>query len=651
MGGIIDESGHPAWPEPPTDLTLRAHSETVSEYLKSEPKDAVRTLRPIAALSEVIAFSQSVAEGHSEPKQGDRRSLATDVDTALIMIGDELKTHLGPALRDYRDQQVPRLDSFLTTAGGATRMLHATKLLRGKLTDSRAARAAWRDLVDAVRNGRPESEGRHKALVLIEIEESLGHEWRWLRASFSHALVCGDFDKIEGRLTSPTSETAKVAWFAFAHAHIPRGHLRLGQVQFFSHDIWPHLARSEAHLLRQYPAAEFPAELDDRMTSYMSTGRPDATPEEQRDAVSEEHRVLARVELTGDRAAGDRNPWAHRVPPDRWARDLVVSIVEAASFGWGGSAWKLLEGCAVYHGDLTVGRESDPNWSGSLGFHDPDAFEQNRLWASGRGYPQHEPTGGALRDLSPAFAERAAAGDPAIRDAVAEARWYEAARNQTDAAQRIALHVRAFERMLPIGGNERWHDALSHYYRDIWTRATFDFHVRDVGYEADYALRQVDIALIAQLGEWVISTGPRMSALDARRFFGVVDQIASLLPDEYRLLRRRLRDLAKCAANPDAARRRHEQLGTDFDTLLSRAVRQRNAVIHGIRTVPDVVATAEPLIAQLAAFLVARAIDEASLGRNLLESLEAARASARETLWRLGRGESPVIDVIYGLTP
>jgi hypothetical protein len=644
----IDESGQPVRPEPPADPALRAHAETVSEYLKSESKDEVRTLRPIAALSEVLAVSQSVKEGHSPPQERDRRSLATDVDAALTAIGDELKTHLGSALRDYRKQEVPQLEPFLATAGGATRTLHATKLLRDKVKNPQAAQAAWRDLVDAVRHGRPESEGRHKALVLIEIEEALGHEWRWLSGSLSHPLVAGDFDTVEQRLATPPSKTAQTAWFAFAHAHIPRGHHRIGQVQFFSHEIWPDLVRSESHLLRQYPSAEFPAELDDRMTSYMSTGRADATPEKQREAVATEHRVFARVELTGSRAADARSPWVHGIPPDRWAHDLVVSIVEAASFTWGGSTWKLLEGCCLYHGEVTFGEESHPNWSGTLGFYDPDVFERNRLWASGRAHPHHEPTGSALRDLNPDFADRAAARDPAIQDAVAEARWYQAARNQTDAAQRIALHVRAFERMLPIAGNETWHDALSRYYRDTWTRATFDFHVRDIGHEADWALRQVDFAAIAELGAWVVSTGAMSETLNVRQFFDVAGQITPLLPDEHRLVRRRVRDLAKYAADPDAARRRHEQLGGEFDVLLNRAVRQRNAVIHGVRTVPEVVATVEPLIAQLAAFLVGRSIRESASGRDVLESLEADRAAARERLWRLQRGEGPVIDVIYG---
>jgi hypothetical protein len=81
--------------------------------------------------------------------------------------------------------------------------------------------------------------------------------------------------------------------------------------------------------------------------------------------------------------------------------------------------------------------------------------------------------------------------------------------------------------------------------------------------------------------------------------------------------------------------------------ILDRAVRQRNAVIHGVRTVPEVVATAEPFIAQLAAFLVSRSLDGAAAGDNLLKKLEADRTHAREQLRRLIRGEGQVIDVLY----
>src|SRR5215211_2888945 len=58
------------------------------------------------------------------------------------------------------------------------------------------------------------------------------------------------------------------------------------------------------------------------------------------------------------------------------------------------------------------------------------------------------------------------------------------------------------------------------------------------------------------------------------------------------------------------------------------------------------VATVEPFIAQLAAFLVGTSIDASAAGDNLLKSVEAERAASREQLWRIKRGERP-IEVMY----
>ena len=112
--------------------------------------------------------------------------------------------------------------------------------------------------------------------------------------------------------------------------------------------------------------------------------------------------------------------------------------------------------------------------------------------------------------------------------------------------------------------------------------------------------------------------------------------------------RRRLRDLARIAATRENARVRHEQLATEFDVLLNRAVRQRNAVIHGVHTIEAVVASVEPFIAQLAAWLVNDALEHAAEGTNLLDGLEADRAAARERFDRLARGEGgSVPELLY----
>ncbi len=71
-------------------------------------------------------------------------------------------------------------------------------------------------------------------------------------------------------------------------------------------------------------------------------------------------------------------------------------------------------------------------------------------------------------------------------------------------------------------------------------------------------------------------------------------------------------------------------------------------MIHGVRTVPEVVVTAEPLVAQLAGSLVSQAVTGVATGEDLIETLEEVRAKARKQLWRLDQHDGPVIDVPYG---
>jgi hypothetical protein len=157
----------------------------------------------------------------------------------------------------------------------------------------------------------------------------------------------------------------------------------------------------------------------------------------------------------------------------------VSSIVEAATFRIGGSSWKLLSGWWVDHGVFEDESGTFRNWSGSPMYRDPAVFEENRRHL----LPLREGTGEALESLEPRFAELLARGDAASAGAVAEVKWYEATRRQTDPAQRVVLHVRAFERALPMTGRERWNHVVKRYFREGWALDRFDsdlFELADV---------------------------------------------------------------------------------------------------------------------------------------------------------------------------
>jgi hypothetical protein len=426
---------------PPLDPQVAARAALLDRYLRAEPEDIAHVLRPLAALGEIVAVCESARTGREPPQPDDRRSLMADVQLSLTSVGKELRRELQPAWHDYFHGELADLVNLLDDAGGVVRLLNSSRALISRLRRSESSQAVWRDLLGEVRRGaEPELCGL-RVLQLREIEESLGHEWIWRGRRLRELSGEGNFTACEEVLSFPPTRTAQLAWFIFANADFPDGYLRVGQVQFFSHRLWPEAVTSES-FMAQFPDAEFPAELDEDALELIKPG----------DAA--EAHVYARVEMVGPRAQGARNPWVHGRPPGEWARELVSSIVEAATFRIGGSSWKLLSGTLVYGGQVSDASGTFGNWGESFGFGDPDVLEENRRFTP----PLYEGTGEALESLEPHFAELVAEGNAAAEDAVAEVRWYEATRRQRDPAQRVVFHVRAFERALPRTVNERWNE-------------------------------------------------------------------------------------------------------------------------------------------------------------------------------------------------
>jgi len=159
------------------------------------------------------------------------------------------------------------------TGGGVVRMLNATKVLRERVLRSASSQAAWRDLLASVRSGVDEEVTRLHALQLREIDEALGHEWRWREMHLRELVRAGAFEDVEEVLSFPPTRVAQVAWFIFANADIPDGYLRVGQVQFFSHRLWPGAVTSREFMAR-IPDAEFPGELDEHALEQMPLADP-----------------------------------------------------------------------------------------------------------------------------------------------------------------------------------------------------------------------------------------------------------------------------------------------------------------------------------------------------------------------------------------
>jgi hypothetical protein len=587
----------------------------------ASPTTLPHVLRPAAALREVVVVASSIERGgRKPPRTNDRTSLRTDVEDALFALGDELKSVLEPAFGDFL-AEAEDIETSFDDRSGIVRLRTAAETLLERLREAQAAQAVWRDLRKAVEvGGEMTLETAHlRASQLRELIEERGREWSAVEGRLWEAALHGRFDECQAIAAEDPPRTATVAWFAFMNGDLPDAFQRVGQVQFFSHRAWPEAVINETSFAG-FPDFEHPVELDEHALTTWVVAEDVPSP------------VYARVELTGPRASGDRNPWAQHRPPIEWGRDLVLAIVESATFRRGGSQWKLLTGGVSYHG-----REG--GWSGGLGFHDPRVFEENRS-----AMPLREGTGEALEELPPEFADMLATREPLALSALQDVRAYEAARAQNDAAQRVTLHVSAFERTLPIRHGEHWNEALAHYFRAWWAINEFDDALFYLAWNVDNLLRWTSDP--KDIPPLVRRSGDRVS-VSTKALLENAQHIHTLLPRRRRQQRRRLKAAAAWSADPARALKRLEELQRRFNLLLKRALRQRNATIHGVATVPAVVASVDGFIAQLAAVVTARTVASAAEREELPAALERTRADARRTLHELAQGRRPVVDVLY----
>lgn len=602
-----------------------------AERLEAALEESVRrvqqhVLRPLAALGELEALCRSLEYGRPAPGPDDRRSLAADLQLAFTALGTHLRAMLQPAHGEIVNQIAPGLPTLLDDPGGRLHLSGVARELRRRLLSDDAVLALWRDVRAAVRAGRSEDEIALAGSRLVEIVEARGYEWRWVRHQLSQYLRRGFFDEVEDELLRPVGRSADVAWFVFGYADLPSGYLRVGQVQFFSSRLWPEAVRSRK-FIRRIPGADFPEELTDHAIEHELKIDPDVAPPKL---------VYARVELHGDRAAGMRNPWAHNQPPFEWARDHAEALVQASTFGHGGSTWRLLQGGALHH--------DHGGWSGSYPIHDPERFSPERNVRDNL----RDGTGEALEETPASFADRLAEGQVDARAATREVRWHVAVERQDDPAQRVALFVRGFELALPIIGDERWHGAVKRYFRDFWAFRGLADEVMKLAHDAETAFNWTGTShLLDDVPRFIEHDGQRFT-VHLRPFVDAAPSLLERFPSTHHDVRRRLRSLVRWSSDARCALRELDLRRQQFDTLLKRAARQRNAVVHGVETVPAVVATAEPFVRRLAATVVATAVEQASVGEHMHDVLERGRIVEARRMWRLEHESDPVSVILFG---
>jgi hypothetical protein len=582
------------------------------------PQALDHVLRPVAALHEIALVCESVLGGRRPPGSDDRRSLKDDVTQSLNQLGKQTKRSLQPDLAEYQ-KTIKQIDAILGDPATVQRLLAATRAMSERIVRPIVAQAIWRDLVAAVRNGLGDETYGLYLQQLRELQERLGHSWLERATALRTSVRAGDFRAGEEILGKVAEGTAQVAWFIFGNADVPSDTLRVGQAQFFSERVWPDQVRDPAYFAG-LPDAEFPAELSDqRLLDALKPGDHST------------HHVYARVELVGPRARYEGNPAAAGRSPLHWARALVTSVIEVATHGSGGSRWVLLEGGIVCHG---IDSNGNRIFEGIGGF--PDPAHQQAL-ADFRPAPL-EDTADRLQGLDSRLAEKIAAGEPRTVAAVREARWHHSVRRQNDPAQRVALHVRAFEQALPVGRGEHWDEIAKVYFREFWAWDQFHLAIDATQSSSRFWIELHDQASASQIITWIIDGWVYLG-----RFLAATDIVGDALreiPGDARVIRLAVAEVGRWARDPAKAASYLDKLRGQFDILLARAQRQRNAIIHGVQTDPDVVASVDRFVSRLADYITVGALHSAAVGEDLTDALERSRIETRRRIWQLKHGIS-----------
>jgi hypothetical protein len=405
-------------------------------------------------------------------------------------------------------------------------------------------------------------------------------------------------------LRGPPQHRPVVVWVAFANAHVWPFHLTKGPVEFYDGRIWPAVVAGD---WPGNPGWSQPAELTRPLASLFLDGMPEG------------NFVMVRVSLKSALAAS----------AGELGRDVAQAAVELT--GWD-SDWVLMDGSAAH---------TSAGWFGSMRFRDP----RDRMLEF-QGAPAHDPLASALADLDDELLERIAAREPAALDLLADTRWRRAIAALPDAEHRVSLVVALFERVLvpsSVGG-DKWPDACRRYLRELFMFDDVAQQLWDAGYYgtrgASYDQEKEDfLALDRAIVEHPapLAVGVRLDQV-IRRVSELRKHLerGSMQERMVREVERRTASGASAAEWLDASRMR-------FDVLLARALRQRNAITHGTRAVPDVLSTVEPFLNSLGGRLVGALHYCVLEERDLVTELEDWRLVRLRKRDALSAGGSPTL--------
>ena len=552
------------------------------------------TLSPVSLLQELLAITGSMASGHSAPRGEDPKSLKADILASLGSLGPVSATLHKTAVGDFR-KQVERLPALLADLAGAQSLRAHARVLLDELTADESRIAAFQDCVAAFESGEFVGVCETRVRYLRTVLEASGHDWLERAGYLLEALAGRDSALLRfGALSPPHLEvefrdeaglstderlvlchtilTAKprsgrvIVWLCYASASISKWHLQRGPVEFYDGRIWPAVL---ADNWSGNPTWQQPEELKESNARLFLGGIP------------EKDFVMVRATLEDVPVAEAR----------RRGRELARAALEL--IGWD-SDWVLMNGEAAYAS----------SWFGTTQFTDPreEAVRLADLTT------MTDPAADALAQLEPELLQRIADSEEAALELVADTRWRRSVAHLPDQEHRISLAVALFERALVPSsvGTDKWYGACKHYFEALLAFDDVLGQIKDAGFYGVQALRRTPQgqSQFVTFEQGIIEHTGRFS-------FNVrLDEVMRLAPtlrphlEAGSMEARMLAEVEQHTQDGVAAAHWLNMAFRRVSCLLARARRQRNAITHGTRTVPDVVESVEPFLNKIAGQLI-----------------------------------------------
>lgn len=601
-------------------------------------------LGPIAALNELRAVCDSVAQGREAPYQPNRESLAADVKFALTGLGKGVRDEIGPVFKDFIGT-VGKLSTSLGSASETRVVAMETEPFLNRLRSDDVVAAAWRDLQDALQD--PSADAEHCELRLMQLAELAEHRGvdylAWVKAA--ERAISGNTATVTDLAASletdapaldksgdvPPEQRLRICadalkqlparqdvavWCVLLDAQLQRDAIDIGPVKLFRASLSLKDIRDGKAVDDSGETVEGPPELADPQT-LVNMG--DFLKDSQQEVGCTLARVL--VNDTTPTRASDQ------------ARSVLRGLIDLTDTD---TAWRLLDGEYVH------GFRGGGHWSS---LRDPEVAERYRR----RRPPQFDRTLLGLQQVNREFVASWIAGDPSAARRVDDGLFVAAARQVHSPQQRVILSVRAVEHAfahVKVGSKGSWVDAALRYLTPMVVNNVLATDIRDAADLAQIVTFHDQHASADLKGRLQHLTHPPQGA-KPYTWQEFVEALAELLPEANKLLtepsrrKRILSEAERLLTDPVFTLGRLADLKERADTMIKRTSRQRNSLTHGTGTDERVLRNVDPFALLIAQFSAGPDLLHDPPGIDPLAEMEKDRLHALEREARLKARHDP----------